>query len=79
MIALSPTLTQLTETTPTQAELADTIKNATRPQYGLFAQNSVSPVDITSLNRRLRLLEEVEYRRYYDDSRYDDGDDKELC
>ena len=34
VIALSPTLTQLTKSTPGQAELADTITNATRPQYG---------------------------------------------
>ena len=79
VIALSPTLTQLTESTHSQAELADTIKNATRPQYGPFAQNPVSPVDITSLNRRLRLLEEAEYRRYYDESDYDEEDDKELA
>ena len=37
IIALSPTLTQLTEITPGQAELADTIANAARPQYGPFA------------------------------------------
>ncbi len=79
VIALSPTLTQLTESTPSQTELADTIKNATRPQYGPFAQNPASPVDITSLNRRLRLLEEAEYRRYYEDNAYDDEDDKELA
>ncbi len=79
VIALSPTLTQLTESTPSQTELADTIKNATRPQYGPFAQNPVSPIDITSLNRRLRLLEEAEYRRYYEDNAYDDEDDKELA
>ena len=40
VIALSPTLTQLTEGTPGQAELADTIVNATQPRYGPFAQNA---------------------------------------
>ena len=67
VIALSPTLTQLTESTPSQADLADTITNATRPQYGPFAQNPIAAADNASLNRRLRLLEESEYRRYYDD------------
>ncbi len=79
VIALSPTLTQLTESTPGQAELADTIKNATRPQYGPFAQNPLAAVDTASLNRRLRLLEEAEYRRYFDDNDYDDENDKELA
>ena len=79
VIALSPTLTQLTESTPSQAELTDTIKNATRPQYGPFAYNSIAPVDITSLNRRLRLLEDAEYLRYNDDSDSDDVDYKELA
>lgn len=79
VIALSPTLTQLTESTPSQAELAETINNATRPQYGPFAHNPIAPVDITSLNRRLRLLEEAEYRRYFDGSYSDDEDDKELA
>ncbi len=67
VIALSPTLTQLTESAPSQADLADTIRNATRPQYGPFAQNPIAAADNASLNRRLRLLEESEYRRYYDD------------
>ena len=79
VIALSPTLTQLTESTPGQAELAKTITNATRPQYGPFAQNPVTAVDSASLNRRLRLLEEAEYRRYFDDDDYDDENDKELA
>ena len=79
VIALSPTLTQLTESTPGQAELTDTIKNATRPQYGPFAQNPLAAVDTASLNRRLRLLEEAEYRRYFDDNDYDDENDKELA
>lgn len=79
VIALSPTLTQLTESTPSQAELAETINNATRPQYGPFAHNPIAPVDITSLNRRLRLLEEAEYRRYFDDNYPNDEDDKELA
>ena len=79
IIALSPTLTQLTESTPGQAELADTITNATRPQYGPFVQNPVTAVDAASLNRRLRLLEEAEYHRYYDDKDYDDENDEELA
>lgn len=79
VIALSPTLTQLTESTPGQADLANTIKNATRPQYGPFAQNPITAVDTASLNRRLRLLEEAEYRRYYDDDYGDDENDKELA
>ena len=77
VIALSPTLTQLTESTPGQADLANTIKNATRPQYGPFAQNPLAAVDTASLNRRLRLLEEAEYRRYYDDKDYDDDENDE--
>ena len=79
VIALSPTLTQLTESTPSQAALADTITNATRPQYGPFAHNPTAAVDSTSLNRRLRLLEEAEYRRYFDDEDYDDENDEELA
>ncbi len=78
VIALSPTLTQLTESTPGQTELADTIKSATRPQYGPFAPN-VTAADTASLNRRLRLLEEAEYRRYYEDNEYDEVDDEELA
>ena len=67
VIALSPTLTQLTEATPGQAELADTITNATRPGYGPFALNPGTAADTASLNRRVRLLEEAEYSRYYAD------------
>ncbi len=78
VIALSPTLTRLTESNPTQANLADTITNSTRPRYGPFAQNPLEAVDSASLNRRLRLLEEAEYLRHYD---YDEKteDDEELA
>lgn len=79
IIALSPTLTQLTESTPGQADLANTITNATRPQYGPFAQNPMTAVDTASLNRRLRLLEEAEYRRFFDDEDTDNENDKELA
>ena len=78
VIALSPTLTQLTESTPGQADLGNTITDATRPQYGPFAQNATGKVDTASLNRRLRLLEEAEYRRYYDDNDYDNEEKEEL-
>lgn len=67
VIVLSPTLTQLTESTPGQAELADTITNATRSQYGPFAQSPAVAADTAALNRRVRLLEEAEYSRYYAD------------
>ena len=67
VIALSPTLTQLTESTPGQSELADTIVNATQPRYGPFAQSSAAAADTAALNRRIRLLEEAEYSRYYAD------------
>ena len=79
VIALSPTLTQLTESAPSQADLADTIRNATRPQYGPFAQNPIAAADNASLNRRLRLLEESEYRRYYDDYDEKTEEDEELA
>ncbi len=75
VIALSPTLTQLTESAPSQTDLADTITNATRPSYGPFAQNTIAAADNASLNRRLRLLEEAEYRRYYDDE-YTEADEE---
>ncbi len=78
VIALSPTLTQLSESTPGQTELAETITNATRAQYGPFAPN-VTAADTASLNRRLRLLEEAEYRRYYDENEYGEVDDDELA
>ena len=77
VIALSPTLTQLTESTPGQAELADTIVNATQPRYGPFAQNAAA-VDAAALNRRVRLLEEAEYSRYYADET-DEEDKEELA
>ena len=73
IIALSPTLTQLTEMTPGQAELADTIANAARPQYGPFAQSPASAANTAALNRRVRLLEEAEYNRYYADETDDEG------
>jgi sugar lactone lactonase YvrE len=73
IIALSPTLTQLTEITPGQAELADTIANAARPQYGPFAQSPASAANTAALNRRVRLLEEAEYNRYYADETDDEG------
>ncbi|MYK17149.1 hypothetical protein F4055_03135 [Candidatus Poribacteria bacterium] len=73
IIALSPTLTQLTEMTPGQAELADTIANATRSQYGPFAQRPAAAADADALNRRVRLLEEAEYNRYYADETDDEG------
>ena len=60
VVVLSPTLTQLTESSPGQAELTDTITHATRSQYGPFATT-----DTAALNRRVRLLEEAEYSRYY--------------
>ncbi len=76
VIALSPTLTQLTESSPGQANLANTITNATQPQYGPFAQNPMETVDTASLNRRLRLLEEAEYSRYYDYETDDEADEE---
>ena len=78
VIALSPTLTQLTESTPGQAELADTISNAIRSQYGPFAQSPTSAADTAALNRRVRLLEEAEYSRYYADET-DAEDEAELA
>ena len=78
IIALSPTLTQLTESTPGQAELADTIVNATQPRYGPFAQSPAGSVDAAALNRRVRLLEEAEYNRYYADET-DEEDKEELA
>lgn len=78
VIALSPTLTQLTEGTPGQAELADTIVNATQPRYGPFAQSAAAAADAAALNRRVRLLEEAEYSRYYADET-DDEDKEELA
>ena len=73
VIALSPTLTQLTEITPGQAELADTITNATRPEYGPYAQSPTAAANTAALNRRVRLLEEAEYNRYYADQTDDEG------
>ena len=67
VVVLSPTLTQLTEGSLGQAELADTITNATRAEYGPFAQSPAVAADTAALNRRVRLLEEAEYSRYYVD------------
>ena len=78
IVVLSPTLTQLTESTPGQAELADTINNATRSQYGPFAQSPAVAADTAALNRRVRLLEEAEYSRYYA-GETDEEDDAELA
>ena len=39
----------------------------------------MTAVDTASLNRRLRLLEEAEYRRFFDDEDYDDENDEELA
>ena len=78
VIALSPTLTQLTESTPGQAELADTIVNATQPRYGPFVQSPAAAADTAALNRRVRLLEEAEYTRYYGNE-IDDEDKEELA
>ena len=78
VVALSPTLTQLTESTPGQAELADTIVNATQPRYGPFAQSPAAAADTAALNRRIRLLEEAEYSRYYADE-VDEEDKEELA
>ena len=78
IVVLSPTLTQLTESSPGQAELADTINNATRLQYGPFAQSPAVAADTTALNRRVRLLEEAEYSRYYA-GETDEEDDAELA
>ncbi len=79
VVVLSPTLTQLTESTPGQAELADTITNATRSEYGPFAQGPAVAADTAALNRRVRLLEEAEYNRYYADEETYDEDDAELA
>lgn len=78
IVVLSPTLTQLTESTPGQTELADTINNATRSQYGPFAQSPAVAADTAALNRRVRLLEEAEYSRYYA-GETDEEDDAELA
>ena len=75
VVVLSPTLTQLTERSPSQTELADTIRRATGSQYGPFSQNSATAADTAALNRRVRLLEEAEYSRYYADET--DAEDKE--
>ena len=79
VVVLSPTLTQLTESTPGQTELADTITNATRSQYGPFVQRSAVAADTAALNRRVRLLEEAAYNRYYADEETYDEDDAELA
>ena len=78
IVVLSPTLTQLTESAPGQTELADTINNATRSQYGPFAQSPAVAADTAALNRRVRLLEEAEYSRYYA-GETDAEDDAELA
>ena len=78
IVVLSPTLTQLTESTPSQAKLADTINNATRSQYGPFAQSPAVAADTAALNRRVRLLEEAEYSRYYA-GETDEEDEAELA
>ena len=78
IVVLSPTLTQLTESALGQAELADTINNATRSQYGPFVQSPAVAADTAALNRRVRLLEEAEYSRYYG-GETDEEDDAELA
>ena len=78
VVVLSPTLTQMTEGTPGQAELADRINNATRSRYGPFAQSPAIAADTAALNRRVRLLEEAEYSRYYADEA-DEEDEAELA
>ena len=78
VVALSPTLTQLHESTPGQSELADMITDATRAQYGPFAPGSGMTASVATLNRRVRLLEEAEYSRYYA-TEGDDEDKAELA
>lgn len=78
VVALSPTLTQLHESTPGQSELADMITGATRAQYGPFAPGSGMTASVATLNRRVRLLEEAEYSRYYA-TEGDDEDKAELA
>lgn len=78
VVALSPTLTQLHESTPGQSELADMITDATRAQYGPFAPGSGTTASVATLNRRVRLLEEAEYSRYYA-TEGDDEDKAELA
>lgn len=78
VVALSPTLTQLHESTPGQSELADMITDATRAQYGPFAPGTGTTASVATLNRRVRLLEEAEYSRYYA-TEGDDEDKAELA
>lgn len=78
VVALSPTLTQLHESTPGQSELADMITGATRAQYGPFAPGTGTTASVATLNRRVRLLEEAEYSRYYA-TEGDDEDKAELA
>ncbi len=77
VVALSPTLTQLNESTPGQTELADVITDATRPAYGPFTHGTGATANLAALNRRVRLLEEAAYSQYYE-TEGDDEDKAEL-
>ncbi len=78
VVTLSPTLTQFSDVLPGQAKLTEMMTSATRPQYVPFMQNPVGTVNLAALNRRIRLLEEAEYSRYYGENR-DDEDRDELA
>ena len=63
----------LTFVSPEGVGIADTVTDAARSRFTPFGQNPTAQSELEFLNRRIRLLEEAEYRRHF--SEYNDDDD----
>ena len=59
---------------PTGAGPADTVIRSGRSRTALLGQGFAGQSDLDTLTQRIRLLEEAEYRRYFDEY-FDDDDD----
>ncbi len=66
----------LTLISPSGPGVADAVVDAARLRPELFSQNPAQQSELGSLQQRIRLLEEAEYRRYYGEY-YDGEDDKD--
>ncbi|MCZ6678264.1 MAG: 6-bladed beta-propeller [Candidatus Poribacteria bacterium] len=73
---VSPSGQGVTDLYSTGTELADSVLDSVRSRSSPFSFDPTQQSDLDALHRRIRLLEEVEYRRYYSDY-YDDDDDKD--
>jgi hypothetical protein len=72
---VSPTGQGFSDVSPSGTRLTDTVIDTARSRSTLLSETPTQQSDLDYLHRRIRLLEEAEYRRYY--SEYYDEDDED--